>query len=105
MSWAQIGHPRPPRSSRQPPENDSRNSFVVVVEPKQTLRQISLRYLGRFDSKLVEEIRQLNPGITDPNQIEIGQRIRLPLRSRTSGGRSLAAEVGAESQTSPAKKP
>ena len=103
-----LGADRPSQATaveQAAPENDSRNSFVVVVEPKQTLRQISLRYLGRFDSKLVEEIRQLNPGITDPNQIEIGQRIRLPLRSRTSGGGSLAAEVGAESQTSPAKKP
>ena len=76
-----LGADRPSQATtveQAAPENDSRNTFVVVVKPKQTLRQISLRYLGWFDSNLVEEIRQLNPEITDPNQIGIGQRIRLP---------------------------
>ena len=51
---------------------------VVLVEPRQTLRQICLRYLGRHSLRIVQQIQAINPGL-DPNRIEIGQRIRLPL--------------------------
>ncbi len=53
---------------------------VVVVESGQTLRQISQRYLGRYSSGIVQEIQTLNPELLDPNRIEVGQKIRLPLR-------------------------
>jgi hypothetical protein len=51
---------------------------IVLVEPRQTLRQICLRYLGRYSLRIVQQIQALNPGL-DPNRIKIGQRIRLPL--------------------------
>jgi hypothetical protein len=51
---------------------------MVLVEPQQTLRQICLRYLGRYSLRIVQQIQAINPGL-DPNRIEIGQRIRLPL--------------------------
>jgi hypothetical protein len=50
----------------------------VVVEPKETLSQISLRYLGRFDANLYKEICGLNPELVDPNLIHAGQQIKLP---------------------------
>jgi hypothetical protein len=53
-------------------------NVVVEVKPGQTLRQISLGHFGWLDGELVEEIRTLNPRITDPNHIEPGQRIVLP---------------------------
>jgi general secretion pathway protein A len=61
-------------------------NVVVEVKPGQTLWQISVGHFGRIDRKLVEEIRALNPRITDPNHIETGQRIVLPGRTRTSPG-------------------
>jgi type II secretory pathway predicted ATPase ExeA len=51
---------------------------IVLVESRQTLRQICLRYLARYSLRIVQQIQALNPGL-DPNRIEIGQRIRLPL--------------------------
>jgi hypothetical protein len=51
---------------------------MVLVEPRQTLRQICLRYLARYSLRIAQQIQALNPGL-DPNRIEIGQRIRLPL--------------------------
>jgi type II secretory pathway predicted ATPase ExeA len=51
---------------------------MVLVEPRQTLRQICLRYLGRYSLRIVQQIQALNPGL-DPNRIKIGQRIRVPL--------------------------
>jgi type II secretory pathway predicted ATPase ExeA len=62
-----------PQSASQP-EPDS---IVVTVAPKQTLRALSLRYLGDFGARRLEQIELLNPGL-DPNQIEVGQHIRLP---------------------------
>jgi type II secretory pathway predicted ATPase ExeA len=53
-------------------------TITVVVEPGQTLDQISRQHLGRFDSKLLKEILRLNPGLRDPNRIEVGDRILLP---------------------------
>jgi type II secretory pathway predicted ATPase ExeA len=56
---------------------------VVVVEAGQTLRQISLRYIGRYSLRTLEQIQALNPRL-DPNRIEVGQRVRLPLHLQDS---------------------
>lgn len=56
--------------------------FTVVVARDTTLRHISLEYLGRFDPTDLAAILSLNPKITNPDQIETGQEIRLPLSLR-----------------------
>jgi hypothetical protein len=49
---------------------------IVLVEPRQTLRQICLRYLGRYNLRVGQQIQALNPGLDlDLNSIEIGQKI------------------------------
>jgi len=60
-------------------DSASAQTLPVVVAPGQTLQEICLRYLGRFDGKLVQEIRALNPELADTNQLSAGQLIRLPL--------------------------
>jgi LysM repeat protein len=57
--------PKPPR-------------LVVTVEPGQTIQDISVQYLGGFDLQRLHQIQALNPELTDPNFILIGQKIRLP---------------------------
>jgi general secretion pathway protein A len=57
---------------------------VVVVDAGQDLRQISLLYLGRYSIEIVQQIQSLNPQLLDPNHIEIGQQIRLPVQWRGS---------------------
>ena len=65
---------------------------IVAVEPRQTLRQICLRYLGRYSLRTLQQIQALNSGL-DPNRIEIGQRIRLPLSPAAQNStRSLQGE-------------
>ena len=54
--------------------------IIVTVRPKQTLRQICLLHLGRYDHHLIEVIRGLNPQLVDPNHLQVGQEIRLPQR-------------------------
>jgi hypothetical protein len=53
--------------------------ITVAAMPQQTLKDISLLYVGRFDSELLGEISTLNPGLTDPDHLTPGQLIRLPL--------------------------
>jgi type II secretory pathway predicted ATPase ExeA len=52
--------------------------FAITVEPDQTLQDISEQYLGGFDSQRLRQIQALNPKLTDPDHIEVGQKIWLP---------------------------
>ena len=51
---------------------------TVIVQPDDDLRQICLRHLGRYDTKVLRDIRESNPQISDPDRITVGQRIVLP---------------------------
>jgi type II secretory pathway predicted ATPase ExeA len=63
-----------------PPEAVSTGALTVVAGPHQSLREISLRYLGRFDRELFGQISALNPGLKDPDHVEPGRILLLPLR-------------------------
>ncbi len=68
--------------------------LIVADEPQESLEEISLRYLGRFDPKLFEEICALNPGLKDPHQTEAGRLILLPRRAGKLRKVLDTAEVG-----------
>jgi general secretion pathway protein A len=70
---------------------------VVVVESGQTLRQISMRYLGHYSTRIVQEIQAVNPQLVDPNRIEVGQQLRLPIRVRRQ--KPLPSEHSTEPST------
>jgi hypothetical protein len=50
----------------------------IKVEPDQRLQDISVKYLGGYDLQRLHQIQTLNPKLTDPDHIEVGQRLRLP---------------------------
>jgi hypothetical protein len=75
---ATVQHPRSPQ------EQLTDGATVVIVQPHDDLRRICLRYVGWYDARLVSKIRELNPELTDPSHITIGQQIVLP-GSRTVG--------------------
>jgi nucleoid-associated protein YgaU len=52
--------------------------FEVTVKPSQTLEDIAVHYLGGFDLQRLHQIQALNPKLTDPDHIEVGQKIWLP---------------------------
>jgi type II secretory pathway predicted ATPase ExeA len=60
---------------------DTGNGLVITVAagPQQTVKDLSLRYAGYFDRALSEKIFLLNPGLKDPDHLETGQLIRIPL--------------------------
>lgn len=54
----------------------------ITVHPGQTLYAISKEYLGRATPATVQKICDLNPNLSDPDHIETGDTVHLPL----SGG-------------------
>jgi nucleoid-associated protein YgaU len=52
----------------------------VTVDPEQTLSGISMVALGAFDDQVLRQIKQLNPGLENPDLIVPGQKILLPSR-------------------------
>ncbi len=58
---------------------DSANSLTYVVQPNDTLRDLCLSIVGRYDAVVLEKVRKLNPDLKNPNRIEAGQEVHLPL--------------------------
>ncbi len=57
----------------------SRETLTVVAGPQQTLKEISLLYLGRFDQEVLAEVCTLNPEARDFSELHAGRQIQLPL--------------------------
>ena len=58
------------------PSNPEAETKTATVQPGETLRHLMLRTIGVYNDGTMEQIRKLNPGITDPNHVEIGEAIR-----------------------------
>jgi general secretion pathway protein A len=54
-------------------------SFKYVIQPNDTLHDLCVSMLGRYDSIALSEIRQLNPDLKNPDHVDVGQEIRLPI--------------------------
>ena len=54
-------------------------SFIYVIQPKDTLRDLCMSMLGRYDGDVLSEIRNLNPELKNPDLLDVGQEIRLPM--------------------------
>ncbi len=65
--------------------DSSLDALTVTVGPNESLELICMRYLGRYDDEVVVQIREMNPGITDPNRILPGQEVWLPLKLSAPG--------------------
>jgi hypothetical protein len=79
------------QSSGSPLAQLNDGTAVVEVQPRDTLRQICLRYLGCYDTRLLNKIRELNPRLTDANHVIVGQRIVIP--ASAAAGASTACGV------------
>ena len=110
---AASGHPAKPLSSTrlpgaQPaalPNQDSPQLRTHIVGPNDSLGDISVRYLGKFDARLLQEILALNNDVKNPDLIVVGQRIRLPQAVSNPGSERSAANAERDSTNSPRKEP
>ena len=64
-----------------PMETNDGVILTVAAGANQSIQDISMRYVGHFDSTLAGHIRVLNPDIKDPEHLQDGQLIRIPLPS------------------------
>jgi general secretion pathway protein A len=79
--------------SADPEDTASGQVLTVVAGPGQTLEQISRAYIGHFDAQLLKDILTLNPTLRDPNHLEAGQLLLLPLpHGALTKGLDLAPE-------------
>jgi type II secretory pathway predicted ATPase ExeA len=88
----------PTSYAADPQDSGSGQVLTVIARPGQTLQEISLVYVGHFDPSLSQEISTLNPELTDPNHLEAGQLIRLPLPPGTLRKAGDTSEVVTASQ-------
>jgi hypothetical protein len=68
-------------NGRSPNENrlsQPSKFFTYVVQPDDTIWNLCVASLGRYDQAALTELRKLNPELVDPDRIEVGQQIRLP---------------------------
>jgi general secretion pathway protein A len=54
-------------------------SFGYVIQPKDTLRDLCVVIVGRYDRNVLSEIRELNPNLKNPDHLDVGQEIRFPM--------------------------
>ncbi len=62
-----------------PQDTDNGQVITVVAGPQQSLKDLSVRYVGHFDDELSAKIISLNPALADPDHLQAGQLIRIPL--------------------------
>ena len=64
-----------------PMETNNGEILTVAAGPNQSIRDLTLRYVGHFDNDLSRQILALNPDLKDPDHLQAGQLIRIPLPS------------------------
>jgi general secretion pathway protein A len=64
--------------SQSSPARNPTTSFAYVVQPNDTLRDLCVSMVGRYNRAIVAKIRELNPGLKNNDHLEVGQEIRLP---------------------------
>jgi type II secretory pathway predicted ATPase ExeA len=78
---ADRSNAKPSNYDAAPQDTEIGQVITVMAAPQQTLKDLTLRYAGHFDSELSNKIRSLNPDLKDPDHLEAGQLIRIPLPS------------------------
>jgi len=74
----------------------NRDMPTIVVNKNATLCQILSEYVGRCDRQTIREICEINSEINDPNHIEAGQQLMVPLYARrqpTGEGRLTRRDI------------
>ena len=62
-----------------PQDTDNGQVLTVVAGQQQSLKDLCVRYLGRFDGDLAAHVMSLNPDLKDPDHLVPGHLIRIPL--------------------------
>lgn len=74
-----IADQQPHELAQTDARENSPSSYAYVVQPKDTLRDLCVSTLGRYDGAVLLQIQELNPELKNPDHLDAGQEIRLPL--------------------------
>ena len=77
----------------------------VRVKPGQTLYEISVNKFGKYDGRVLEQLRGLNPSLSNPDRIRIGQKIRIPATAALSTDGQHAGQQAPDAVPTEAGKP
>jgi general secretion pathway protein A len=77
----------------------------VRVKPGQTIYQISVDKFGKYDGKVLEQLRGLNPSLSNPDRIRTGQKIRIPSTATLSTDGQHAGQQTPNAAPTEAGKP
>ena len=82
LAWAAESRAAP-MHGQEAPSSGSRQEppafFTYVIQPNDTLRDLCMSTVGRYDNAVLAELRKLNPELKDPNHLLVGREIRFPL--------------------------
>jgi general secretion pathway protein A len=81
---AVSGTPSSSTADRTPQPTDSADT--VLVTPGRTLLGICVEKFGTCTPEILRQIHELNPSLSDPDHIETGQKIRIPVLAAQSSG-------------------
>ncbi len=81
-----------PKSDAKPEPKLEQASEDVQVKPGQTLYQISVDKVGKYNGKVLSQLQDLNPWLSDPDRIHPGQKIRVPTAATNSTETQRAAQ-------------
>jgi general secretion pathway protein A len=70
-----------PIAAQREDRENSQSFFTYVVQPKDTIHDLCVSTVGRYDGGILAKVRALNPELTNPDHIIIGQQLRLPLNT------------------------
>jgi general secretion pathway protein A len=70
---------QPHELQRTAAHENSTRFFIYVVQPRDTLRDLCVLTLGRYDDVVLSQVQKLNPELRHPDHLDAGQKIRLPL--------------------------
>jgi general secretion pathway protein A len=74
---------------------NSNDSMLVEILPNDTLFDICVQSYGKYDDEVWARLQELNPWLKDPNRIEAGQQIRVPVKDEASAGNGTSERTPA----------
>lgn len=71
----------PERANPDADQVTEKDGFITyIVQPHDNIAHLCESYLGHYDEAALAELRKLNPDLINPNHIEVGDQLRLPVR-------------------------
>jgi general secretion pathway protein A len=77
-------------STTDPTSQPGDSAGIVLVTPGRTLLGICVEKFGTCTPELLQQIHELNPTLSNPDHIESGQKIRIPVLAAQSNGSGQA---------------